>query len=193
VNGYQVPVTCPQCGNATAVHSIQELAALAKARLAQTSQGYQGVPQPGWAADPQPGWAANPQPGWAAEPQPGPLPGPRGRRRYNRAPRSGSDYISPGDDLAGLAITGATRFIGRAIGRRVQAKYTEQILPALAARAQAMLQTQIAIADRHPDVCACLNDGVIFLAGGRRTLPMPNLQTLTVEQADSLVATLRSG
>jgi len=56
-----------------------------------------------------------------------------------------------------------------------------------------MLQTQIAIAERHPDLCACLNDQVIFLTGGSRTLPMPNLGTVTVEQADAMVARLRDG
>ena len=56
-----------------------------------------------------------------------------------------------------------------------------------------MLQTQIAIAERHPDLCACLNDHVIFLTGGSRTLPMPNLMSITVEQADAMVARLRDG
>ena len=41
--------------------------------------------------------------------------------------------------------------------------------------------------------CACLNDQVIFLTGGGRTLPMPNLMTVTVEQADAMVARLRDG
>jgi len=201
VNGNQGAAVCPQCGSAAGVHSIQELAALARAHLGELQQGYPGASQPGWAAEPQPGWAAEPQPwpppgsgaapGYRQEPRPGPLPG-RGRRGYSRTTSSGSDYTSPEDDLASLALTEAARFIGRAIGKRVQRTY-EQVQPALAARGEAMLRTQIAIAERHPDVCACLNDGVIFLAGGRRVLPMPNLSTLTVEQADALVATLQSG
>jgi hypothetical protein len=56
-----------------------------------------------------------------------------------------------------------------------------------------MLQTQIEIAQRHPDLCACETDRVIFLAGGSRVLPMPNLMTVTVEQADQMVAQLRDG
>ena len=34
---------------------------------------------------------------------------------------------------------------------------------------------------------------MVFLAGGTHTQPMPNLSTVTVEQADALVAQLRNG
>ena len=190
---------CPQCGNTDAVHSIQELATLARARMGQ--QGPMG-PQPGTQA--QPGWAAEPQGGWAAEPQAGPLPTP-GSRRSNYQPRnysSGDTSFgdSIGNDIAGAvlgaAAGAAARFLGRQAGRRLQDRLTQQVLPAMAAKQQnmqTMLQTQIAIAERHPDLCACLNDQVIFLTGGSRTLPMPNLMTVTVEQADAMVARLRDG
>jgi hypothetical protein len=194
---------CPQCGNTDAVHSIQELAALARAQLGQ--QGPAG-PQPGMPAQSppgtpaQPGWAAEPQAGWAAEPQAGPLPGPGGRRSSYRPRSYSSGDTSVGDlsdDIAGAVLGAATgaaaRFLGRQIGRRMQDRLTQQVLPAMATKQQTMLQTQIAIADRHPDLCACLNDQVIFLTGGSRTLPMPNLNTVTVEQADAVVARLRDG
>jgi hypothetical protein len=195
---------CPQCGNTDAVHSIQELATLARARLGQ--QGPTG-PQPGMPAPPQPGpqaqpgWAAEPQAGWAAEPVAGPLPTP-GSRRSGYQPRgySGGDTSfgdSIGDDIAGAVLGAATgaaaRFLSRQVGRRMQERLTQQVLPAMAAKQQTMLQTQVAIAERHPDLCACLNDQVIFLTGGNRTLPMPNLMTVTVEQADAMVARLRDG
>ncbi len=164
---------------------------MARARLQGLQQTYQAAPQPGWAAEPQPGQV----PGWAMEPQPGPerRPGQPPRRGLRPTPGSGGGNWSPGDDLAGMAMNEAARFIGRAIGRRAQRTYGEQVQPDLAARGEAMLRQQIAIAERHPDVCACLNDGVIFLIGGNRVLPMPNLATLTVDQADALVATLRAG
>ena len=191
---------CPQCGNTDAVHSIQELATLARARLGQ--QGPTG-PQPGTQA--QPGWAADPQAGgWAAEPVAGPLPTP-GSRRGSYQPRSYSGGNtsfgdSIGDDITGAvlgaAAGAAARFLGRQASRRLQDRLTQQVLPAMAAKQQStqpMLQTQIAIAERHPDLCACLNDQVIFLTGGSRTLPMPNLMTVTVDQADAMVAKLRDG
>jgi hypothetical protein len=186
------------------VHSIQELAAMARMRLGQQPGAAGAPPGPGTGA--QPGWAAEPQAGWAAEPQAGAPPGPDGRRRSYPFPlRSGGDSSfdsgNIADDLAGAALGmaagAAAKFIGRAVSRRMQDKLQQQVLPAMAAKQQAMqgmLQTQITIAERHPDLCACLNDQVIFLAGGSsRTLPMPNLMTVTVDQADAMVATLRNG
>jgi hypothetical protein len=66
------------------------------------------------------------------------------------------------------------------------------VRPTLAAKQEEMLRTQIAIAERHPDLRACLTDQVIFLAGGSRVLPMAGvIGTLTLEQSDALVARLR--
>ena len=88
----------------------------------------------------------------------------------------------------------ATKFIGRAIGRRVKRAYEEKVVPAAAAKQEAMLREQIAIAERYPDLRACLTDNVIFLAGGSRVLPMSILRRgLTLEQADAAVAQLRNG
>jgi len=67
------------------------------------------------------------------------------------------------------------------------------VVPAMAARQEAVLREQIAIAERHPDLRACLTDQVVFLAGGSRVMPMPNLANVTLEQADVLVARLRDG
>jgi len=97
-------------------------------------------------------------------------------------------------------MTAATKFIGRAIGRRVKRAYDERVAPAMAGRQEAMagrqeamLREQIEIAERHPDLRACLTDQVIFLAGGSRVLPMSNIARLTLAQADALVAQLREG
>jgi hypothetical protein len=43
VNDGQVGAVCPQCGSAAAVHSIEELAALARNQLGQ-QQGYGPMP-----------------------------------------------------------------------------------------------------------------------------------------------------
>jgi hypothetical protein len=131
-------------------------------------------------------------PGYAAQPRPGRPRGIRGGR--SRFPDfSGDSGLSLEDDIAGAALGAAAKFVGRAIGRRMEQTLNQKVLPAMAANQQEMLQRQIAIAERHPDVCACLNDQVIFLAGGQRALPMPNVATLTVEQSDALVAQLRNG
>ncbi len=88
----------------------------------------------------------------------------------------------------------ASSFIGKAIGRRVKRAYEERVVPVAAARQEAMLREQIAIAERYPDLRACLTDHVIFLAGGNRVVPMSSLaKGLTLEQADAVVAQLRQG
>lgn len=193
----QMASACPRCGSTDAVHSIQELAALASSQLGQQLPGSPGAQTGGWAAEPQQG----PVPGWAAEPQAGPPPGPRtaggfgglrNRPFRDRETRYGETPLDAlGEDIAGAAISAAAGFVGRAIGRRVERAMTQKVMPTLAAGRETMLRTQIEIAQRHPDLCACMTDDVIFLAGGSRVLPMPNLMAVTVEQADQMVAQLR--
>lgn len=98
-----------------------------------------------------------------------------------------------GEDLAGVALTAATRFIGRAIGRRVQRAMTERVMPAVTAQGEAIAREQIAIAEKYPGLRACMTDQVIFLAGGSRVMPLQgvNLGAITVAQADQLVARLQ--
>ncbi len=104
----------------------------------------------------------------------------------------------------------ATKYVGRAIGRRLKRAFDERVAPAMAARAEqlasrqgqaagrqdGMLREQIAIAERYPDLRACMNDQVVFLAGGSRTVPVPLsglADGFTLAQADAIVAQLRSG
>ena len=94
----------------------------------------------------------------------------------------------------------ATKFVGRAMSRRLKRAIDERVAPAMAARQEAMarqegmLREQIAIAERYPDLRACLSDKLVFLAGGRRTVPMPrDLSGLTMAHADAIVAQLRNG
>ena len=188
-DGQQLAEPCPQCGSPAAVHSIGELAAMAQAQLNQAGGGLGPAgPQQGWQAEP----TAGPQPGWAQEPQAGP---PRG----SWMGRGGSNYYGTsvgdgiGDAIADAALGAVGGFVGRAIGRRVQKAMTERVMPTLAANRETMLRQQIEIAQRHPDLRACLTDKVIFLAGGGGVLPMPNLMTVTADQADALVAQLRNG
>jgi hypothetical protein len=195
VTSEQLASVCPQCGKSDAVHSIQELAALAKTQLGQQPPG--STPSQGWNAEPQQGPAG----GWAAEPRSGPPQGPGGFGGGLRGLRDRDSYTdyranpldAIGEDVAGAAISAAAGLIGRAIGRRVQRTMTERVLPTMAANRETMLRAQIEIAERYPDLCACMTDKVVFLAGGGRVAPMPNLGTLTLEQADAVVATLRNG
>ena len=196
---------CPQCGSAADVHAISELAALAQLQLGQSpldSPAGPAAPQQGYLAEPQ----AGPVPGYLQEPTAGALPGAgpggalggmlagRGGFRRTVADSTADDSIEGA--IADVALGAAASFIGRAIRKRVEKAMTERVLPAVTAAAagqQAVLQQQIAIAQRYPGIRACLADHVIFLDGGSRVLPMPNLGTLTMEQADALVAQLQQG
>jgi hypothetical protein len=102
--------------------------------------------------------------------------------------------------VTGLVMDAATKFVGRAISRRLKRAIDERVAPAMAARQEAMarqegvLREQIAIAERYPDLRACLSDKLVFLAGGRRTVPMPSdLSGITMAHADAIVAQLRNG
>lgn len=222
MNDGQSGAVCPQCGSAAAVHSIGELAALARNQLGQ-QPGYGPAPQTGYDPTPQAGYAPpptgyDPPPpgGFGPPPPPGhqgpPPPGYTGSARPGQPSQSGPSSPSsrsgrsgdwPGlgdaaasleDGVADVVLGAAARFVGRAISRRVQRTVSERVLPALAVRQEAMLREQIAIAERHPDLRACLTDQVVFLAGGHRVLPMPSLTGgFTVEQSDAVVARLRDG
>jgi len=190
-------MACPQCGISTNVHSVQELADLASMRLGQMQQGLQAGPpqstQRGWEAEPQPIRQGNSPGNYRGTSGGGASGSSASGGGASGSSASGGGASSIEDDIAGVVLGEAAKFIGRAIGRRVQRRYTERVQPAMAANQEAMLRNQIAIAERHPDLRACMNDQVIFLAGGNRVLPFPNLMTLTIEQADAMVATLRSG
>jgi hypothetical protein len=166
---------------------------------------YQAGQQPGYQAGPpssqQPGYQGGPPPaqppGYQPGPQPDVLAGPESWQSQPPPRRRSWDSGSVADtfeDAIGEAVLGAaTKAIGRVIGRKMRQAYTEKIAPAMAARQEAVLNDRVAIAQRHPDLRACLRDQVVFLTGGTRVLPLASaMQVRTVEQSDALVAQLRS-
>jgi hypothetical protein len=177
---------CPRCGSAAAVHAITEMADMARQQLSQAGQIAN-------AARPR-----DPKRGWEAEPQAGPLPGPGYSGAASAAPMMAMNSLraqgrnlgnvpdSIGDVIGGVAAG----FIGRAVANRAQQAMAQRV-NAVQGRMQPMLETQIAIAEKYPEIRACTSDHVVFLDGGRSVLPMPNLTTLTLEQADAMVAQLR--
>jgi hypothetical protein len=162
--------------------------------------GPQPSQQPGYQAGQQPGYQGGPPPaqppGYQPGPQPDVLAGPESwqaqppRRPRIRDITSGADTF---EDAIGEAVLGAaTKAIGRVIGRKMRQAYNERIVPAMAARQEAVLSERAAIAQRHPDLRACLRDQVVFLVGGTRVLPLAGAMGVrTVEQSDALVAQLR--
>ena len=220
VNDSQFGTVCPQCGSAAAVHSIGELATLARNQLGQPQgtgpapqasdnppapghdlpPGFNPPPPGGFGPPPPPGYQGPPPPGYTGSARPG-QPSQSGPSSQSGQPIRPMDWPGIGDVASALedgvtdvVMGAAARFVGRAISRRVQRTVSERVLPALAVKHEAVMREQIAIAERHPDLRACLTDKVIFLAGGHRVLPMPSLAGgFTVEQSDAVVARLRDG
>ena len=151
----------------------------------------QGNPMPGPGPSQPSGYG--PGPGPYAEPWYGPESG------YRQGPAPTSDNRveygadSADQEIADLVIGMAGRFIGKAIKNRMQKVAQERIIPTLNARAEQQRQEMVAIAQRYPELSACLRDQVIFLAGGTRTVPLSsvNMSQVTLAQADALVAQLR--
>jgi hypothetical protein len=155
----------------------------------------QAGPQQGWAAEPQAGPPPG-SPGYRGVPGPGPMPGFRPGRRgmdYDQGPVADSIGGALGDAFGEAAAGVAAQFIGRAIRRRVQRAVEQRVMPTLAAAHQDSFLEQIAIAERYPELSACFTDKVVFLSGGTQTQPLPNLGSITLQQADILVAQLRAG
>jgi len=184
--GTQQQDACPRCGSTADVRSVQDLIDMygqAQGNPMQRPGPYQqggSGPGPGPYAEP---WYG-PESGYGQGPGPGPRAG------------SGRDWpvdTSPDQEIANIVLGAAGRFIGKAIKNRMQRVAEERIVPTLNARAEQQRQEMAAIAQRYPELRACLRDHVIFLAGGTRTVPLSqvSLPQVTLAQADAIVAQLR--
>jgi hypothetical protein len=163
--------TCPRCGSSAEVRTAQELFEMLNSMQDAAMQQAGQFPQ----RDPD---AGPPQQDWLISGQ---------------DPRD----ASPDQEIANAALASATRFIGRAIGKRMRRSYEERIVPALEARAEqasrASRQEQAAIVERYPGLRGCLHDQVVFLAGGTRSVPIADIpMPMTLAHADTLVDSLRA-
>jgi len=128
-------------------------------------------------------------------------PGPMGRRSGG-GPDFDFDYESSGDiagDIAGIAVTAALGFAAKGFGKRMKRAFDEKVGPQMQARAEQAQQQweqskadQDAIVARYPELRGCLRDNVVFLDGGRRSVPIREIRMpITMDKADALVARLR--
>ena len=180
--GTQQPDACPRCGSNADVRSVQDLVAMMSGQAPGNPMQQPDQNQP---------YGSGPGPGPYAQPWYGPESG------YGPAPTTPSrDWpvdTSPDQEIANLVIGAAGRFLGKAIKNRMQKVAQERVMPTLNARAEQQRQEVAAIAQRYPELRACLRDQVIFLAGGTSTVPLSqvNFSQVTLAQADALVAQLR--
>jgi hypothetical protein len=184
--GTQQPDACPRCGSTADVRTVQDLVNMYTQMHDQAMN--QGGPYQGGGPYQQGGSGTEvfygPESGYGSGPRP----------QTDRLQEYGRQY-DLGQDIFNDAMGAAGRFIGRAIRNRVQKAMEERVIPAAEAKYQQTRQEQMAIAERYPDLRACLRDQVVFLAGGTRTVPFsevsPNITQVTLAQADAVVARLR--
>jgi hypothetical protein len=127
-----------------------------------------------------------------------PQPGRRYGSGYGDSPFDFTGDI--GDDIKNAAIGGAARFLARGIGKKMQKAVQDRVVPAMQARAaqaqQQMQQSrndQAAIIQRYPDLRGCMQDQVVFLEGGTKTIPIQQIpMPVTLANADALVNQLRA-
>jgi hypothetical protein len=103
-----------------------------------------------------------------------------------------------GADITNAVMGTAFRFVGRAIGKRVQKTIQDRVVPAMQAKAaQAQQQwqqsksDQAAIVAKYPDLRGCMHDQVVFLQGGNNVVPISEIRMpVTLAQADAIVERL---
>jgi hypothetical protein len=123
-----------------------------------------------------------------------------------RVPRRGGSGVEVefegddvGDEIGAAILAGTLGFAGRALAKRMRRVYDARLGPAMEAKAaQWQLQwerskaEQDQIVARYPELRGCMKDKVVFLDGGRKTLPVKELKVpVTLAQADAVVARLR--
>jgi hypothetical protein len=192
---------CPQCGSGDQVRTAREFFDMMNGAR---DQAFQRAAQLGFGGQAQPqGWnqssADDDYDHYNVEGSDRQLR--RGRNSSGGRRRNdldfGGDNIA--EDIGGAVFGAALGFAGRAIGNRMKKAFEDKVVPAMQARAaQAQQQweqskaEQDAIVARYPELRGCMKDEVIFLDGGRRTVPVSELkQPVTLAQADAIVARLR--
>jgi hypothetical protein len=154
----------------------------------QPNQSYQG---PGFPNQPYQGQSSGPAPGYQ---------GPDYPNSQRRDPTIDGIIDDPVQQIAGAVLGAAFKFGGGRIGKRMQKAYEERIAPVIEAKTAQVRQQwqpspddQAAIIQRYPDLRGCMNDHVLFLEGGSRTVPITDIRMpVTLAQADAIVSRLRA-
>jgi hypothetical protein len=111
-----------------------------------------------------------------------------------------SPSTDPGQQIADAVMGAAGRFLGRRMGKRAQRAFEERVMPTVEGKMQRARgqfeqsqQEQTAIVERYPDLRGCMQDQVVFLAGGSQSVPVSEIRMpITLAQADELVQRLRA-
>lgn len=115
-----------------------------------------------------------------------------GPPRPRRGPGTGTgEGITVDEFLLGAAAAVAGGVV-RGLWRKAAKPFAGSVLAQLERRGQEGMEAARSAADRHPELLCCGRDQIVFLAGGRRTVPAGDAMRLLVRGDDAgLVAALR--
>jgi hypothetical protein len=154
---------CPSCGARATVRSLAELVAAAGP----------GVNPGVWA------WAEGPSPG-------APLSDWSGQSSALGESGGGADL---GDSVFGFAMAAGAYVLHRTVGRRMK-RYVRDHLGAAEGNLAARHRQQLEVYERYPDLRVCTQDQVLFVAGGRRFVPLARLPARRPADLDAALSAL---
>lgn len=74
--------------------------------------------------------------------------------------------------------------------RTISKRFRQRVAPEIGRRQDAAMQGLFSILDRHPELCCCRRDQVVFLAGGQRTIPPKDAGLMLIRDDTDLMALL---
>ena len=115
-----------------------------------------------------------------------------GPPRPRRGPGTGTgEGITVDEFLLGTAAAVAGGVV-RGLWRKTAKPFAGSVLAQLKRHGQEGMEAARSAANRHPELLCCGRDQIVFLAGGRRTVPADDAMHLLVRGDDAgLVAALR--
>ncbi len=113
-------------------------------------------------------------------------------------PRAGAGTgAGEGTSFHEFLLGAATAVVGEvvsALWRKTAKPFAGHVAARLDRRGQEATRAARSAADRHPELLCCGRDQIVFLAGGRRTVPADDAMRLLLRGDDtSLAAALRGG
>jgi hypothetical protein len=83
-----------------------------------------------------------------------------------------------------IVFDAAAAAVGEVWRRTVSKPFKERVAPEISRHQDAGMQRFFAALDRHPELWCCQRDQVVFLAGGRRTVPLDDAGRMLIRGDD---------
>ena len=113
-------------------------------------------------------------------------------QRPRSGPGTGTGQVITFDEFLLGAAAAVAGGVVRGLWRKTAKPFAGSVLARLERRGQEGMEAARSAADRHPELLCCGRDQIVFLAGGRRTIPAGDALRLLVRGDDAgLGAALR--